>query len=87
MTSRFALSLTLAARDDLRYLERMQVQGLTRDLGGRYHVSVRPGSTRADVIHEWLHVVRNRAGYPMGGGEDAWINAWLGRHSKLLKLD
>jgi hypothetical protein len=87
MNRRADVDARVASGEELRYLESQGAQGLTRQTEQGFEVLVRPGSTRAQILHEWAHVVRSRAGKPMGGGEDMWINSWLERHASLLGLN
>jgi hypothetical protein len=73
--------------ETLAYMDFHQAQGITRAELEGIDVMMRPGSTRADVMHEWLHVIHTTRGLGSGPGDNQFIDAWLYRHSPLLRLD
>ncbi len=72
--------------DLIRLLDSRKAQGLTFMEQGGFSVFLRAGSSRSDVLHEWLHVVRSGQGIGMGVGEEDLIDGWLASHSELLRL-
>lgn len=74
-----------------RYMQAVGAAGTcVESTGGAYTLTLRRDvATRETAMHEWLHYARTRRGIslPEVAAEERWIDAFLTRHRRLLRLE
>jgi hypothetical protein len=91
MNRRPHVTAAYAEGDMERYMRAIGAAGtLVRRIDGHYTLTLRKDvATRETALHEWLHYARTRreVGLLEVAAEERWIDAFLARHRRLLRLD
>jgi hypothetical protein len=88
MNKRPGVKAEYAKGDALEYLNAVEARGSHMFFeDGTSHILLRPDATRWDAMHEWMHRRLQSSNGRITPGEDAFIENFLGRYQKTLKID